>query len=174
MTPVGAHGGNCAIESVAALANSLERHLHQRSGQGVNNETIQAIFQTYQKTREARVRKIAGTVYSMTRLATWDDHIKKFVGRYVLPWLNDVTLVSRLVKEAVRVDFLPIPSRAKGFSDQIDKEEQAMRKNAEKLPRWRVVMYAIMGTIACTMLLTSKRLGKNARDRQSGLTFQST
>ena len=27
MSPVGAHGGNCAIESVAALANSLDRHL---------------------------------------------------------------------------------------------------------------------------------------------------
>lgn len=158
MTPVAAHGGNCAIESVAALANSLEHHLHLRSDQGVDSETIQSIFQTYQKTREARVRKIAGTVYFLTRLATWDDHVKKFLGRYVLPWFNDVTLVSKLVKEAVKVDFLPIPSRAKGFSDQIDKEEQVMRKNPEQLPRWKVVMYAIVGTIACTILLTSKRL----------------
>lgn len=156
MSPVGAHGGSCAIESVAALANSLTHHLHLCSDKGANSETIQSIFETYQKTREARVRKIAGTVHFMTRLGTWDNCMMRFVGRYVLPWLNDVTLVSGLVKEAVKVDFLPIPSRSKGFSDQTSEEEQAMQKDAKQMLKWKVVLYALMGMIACTMLLASK------------------
>ncbi|KAF6218597.1 hypothetical protein HO133_005948 [Letharia lupina] len=122
MSPIGAHGGNCAIESVAALANSLDRHLRLCSDTSANSKTIQSIFETYQRTREARVRKFAGSVHLMTRLVTWDGYTKKFVARYVLPWLNEVTFVGKLIKDAVKVDFLPIPSRSKGFFDQTSDE----------------------------------------------------
>lgn len=122
MSPIGAHGGNCAIESVAALANSLNRHLRLCSDTSANSKTIQSIFETYQRTREARVRKFAGSVHLMTRLVTWDGYTKKFVARYVLPWLNEVTFVGKLIKDAVKVDFLPIPSRSKGFFDQTSDE----------------------------------------------------
>lgn len=129
MSPVGAHGGSCAIESVAALANSLTHHLRLCFDNDDDGKTIQSVFETYQKTRETRVRKIAGTVHFMTRMVTWDNYMMRFVARYVLPWLNDVTLVSGLVKEAVRVDFLPLPSRSKGFHDQTSEGE---KRDAEK------------------------------------------
>lgn len=41
--------------------------------------------------REARVRKVACIVHFVTRLETWDDSLKRFVWRYVMLWLSEVT-----------------------------------------------------------------------------------
>lgn len=174
MSPVGAHGGNCAIESVAALANSLECHLKTCSDRSANSETIHSIFERYQKTREARVRKFAGAVHFMTRLGTWDDYLKKLVGRYVLPWLNDITIVSKLVKDAVRVDFLPIPSRSKGFSDQTSKIGQATPKKLGRISRRKALIYTVTGTLFCIMVLTSKIWEKLLKIHTFGSTSQIT
>lgn len=156
MSPVGAYGGNCAIESVAALANCLNHHLRLCSDTSANNDSIQSIFKTYQRTREARVRKIASSVHLMTRLGTWDGYTMKFIARYILPWLNEVKLVNGLVKDAVKVDFLPLPKRSKGFFDQTGETEQAMQKSTKPAPSWTLILYAFLGLIACTMLLAPK------------------
>ena len=156
MSPVGAYGGNCAIESVAALANCLNHHLRLCSDTSANNNDIQSIFGTYQRTREARVRKIASTVHLMTRLGTWDGCAMKFVARYVLPWMSEVKLVNGLVKDAVKVDYLPLPKRSKGFFDQTSEKEQAKQKSTKQAPSWTLIIYAFLGVIACTMLLTPR------------------
>ena len=174
MSPVGAHGGNCAIESVAALANSLECQLKICPNKSINSKAIHSIFERYQKTREARVRRFAGAVHFMTRLGTWDDYLKKFVGRYVLPWLNDITIVSGLVKDAVRVDFLPIPSRSKGFSDQTSKTGQAMPKKMGQTLRQKAMIYIVAGTLFCIMVLTSQTWKKLHKIRTIGSTSQIT
>lgn len=174
MSPVGAHGGCCAIESVAALVNSLTQHLHLYSGEGANNETIQSIFETYQKTREARVRNIAGTANFMTRLGTWDNFMMKFVGQHVLPWLNDTTLISGLVKDAVKVDFLPVPRRSKGFSDQTGEVDLTIQKNSQRLLKWKVVLYSAMGLIACAILLALRDWRKLHNIGTVGFVFSTT
>ena len=142
---------------MAALVNSLTHHLHLRSDQGTNSKTIKSIFDTYQKTREGRVRRIAGTAHFMTRLGTWDNCVMRFLGLHVLPWLNDVTLIRSLVKDAVKVDFLPVPGRSKGFSGQTSEEDQASQKNPKQSLKWKVVLYLSMGTIICAILLASER-----------------
>ena len=174
MSPVGAHGGSCAIESVAALANSLTHHLRLCFDKDDDGKKIQSIFETYQKTREARVRKIAGTVHFMTRMVTWDNCMMRFVARYVLPWLNDVTLVSGLVKEAVRVDFLPIPSRSKGFHDQTSEGKKAMQKSFKHMLKWKVVLYTTVGMIVCAILLALKGGERLLRTVKSGFAFPTT
>ena len=79
-----------------------------------------------------------------------------------------------MLQEAVRVDYLSIPSRSKGFSDQTSEEEQAMQKDPGQMLRWKVLLYTITAMIACMMLLTSKE-GKGLHEiRRVGSTFQTT
>ena len=159
MSPVGAHGGSCAIESVAAFANSLVCHLRICSGNTLSRKVVQSIFATYQDSRETRVRKIARSVEAMTRLNTWDSLTKKLMALYLLPWLSDVGLVKELVKDAVRVQFIPVPARSKGFVDQLSQRDIAAKKREQRLRR-RFAKYASIGSAICAIVLLAKRWGR--------------
>lgn len=116
MTPIGAHGGNCGIESAAGLANALHRHLH--SGPPDDNAIRQA-FEAYQQKREPRVRYFYGRVYKATRLFSYDNWLLWLVARYVMPLMNNNTMLTKLFEDAESVDAFAEPSRAKRFTNLV-------------------------------------------------------
>ena len=119
MTPVGAHGGNCGIESAAGLANALHKHLRLHSEHPIDNTTIQQAFAAYQRKREPRVRNFYGRVYKATRLLSYDNWLLWFVARYVMPLMDNSKMLTGLFEDAESVDALAQPSRARRFKDLV-------------------------------------------------------
>ncbi|MDI1493110.1 MAG: hypothetical protein OHK93_004897 [Ramalina farinacea] len=119
MTPVGAHGGNCGIESAAGLANALHKHLRLHPDHPIDDTTIQQAFAAYQRKREPRVRNFYGRVYKATRLLSYDNWILWFVARYVMPLMNSDKMLTGLFEDAESVDALAQPLRARRFKDLV-------------------------------------------------------
>lgn len=116
LSPVGAHGGNCGVESAAVLANHLDQYLKSKDG-NLTSEDVHSIFKEYQDYRKPRVQMIYNSVHSMTRLGTLDTYMKTFLARCVVPWKDDAAAVSALIKNAPKVEFIPVPKGSKGFAD---------------------------------------------------------
>ena len=117
MSPVGAHGGNCAIESAAALANSLQQRLHNCRPFGLGDDSIREVLDEYQQRRQPRARQFHDKVHLMTRIGSWDSWWKWLMARFALPWFDDAESLRGLIGRAEKVNFIAEPSRAKGFEN---------------------------------------------------------
>ena len=128
MTPVGAHGGNCGIESAAGLANALHKQLHP-DRRPIDDATIQQAFAAYQQKREPRVRNFYGRVYKATRLLSYDNWLLWFVARYIMPRMNNNKMLTGLFEDAVSVDALPQPLQARRFTDLVPAKAAARQSD---------------------------------------------
>ncbi|KAI4724917.1 FAD/NAD(P)-binding domain-containing protein [Aureobasidium sp. EXF-10728] len=111
MTPNAGFGGNAAIESAAALANSIKKLLDKSNGQHPTQEQIVACLQDYQKSREIRAAAAIETSNFLTHvqaLATWGHAI---FARYGLNVMGDFleNLTSDISVGATMIDYLPAP-----------------------------------------------------------------
>lgn len=154
LSPVGAHGGNCAVESAAALANELNQSWMSQNGPP-SKEDIQAIFESYQKSRESRVHMIYDSVRLSTRLGTFDTYAKRFLALYVLPWKNGAAAISALLKDAPKADFMAVPERSRGFSDTLDDIDLVKSRGRRN---WAMIAYIGIAGLTYAMLFAFQRV----------------
>ncbi|KAI5250280.1 FAD/NAD(P)-binding domain-containing protein [Aureobasidium subglaciale] len=111
---VSSFGGNAAIESAAALANSIKKLADQTQGARPSEDQIVACLQDYQKHREIRAKAAIDASSLLTRLqahATW-GHV--LFAKYGLTILGDFleNLGSNMAVGATLIDYLPPPEQS--------------------------------------------------------------
>ncbi|KAJ4361867.1 hypothetical protein N0V83_010808 [Neocucurbitaria cava] len=136
MTPNMGAGGNAAIETAAALANSLKKMRDTADKGKPSYETIQGHLGDYQKVREIRLSATLTAANGLTRihaLKTLKDRIFAF---WVLPFAGDlfVDMNCDMVTGAVQLDYLPIPDRSLHGNMPFN-PTQGMGQNESKLLR---------------------------------------
>lgn len=92
MTPNAGHGGNAAIESAAALANSIKAMLDKAHGRHPTYEEVTSCLGGYQKVREKRTSEIMKVANKLTRiqaLKTFGDYLFAY---WIGPALGDALL----------------------------------------------------------------------------------
>ncbi|KUJ21599.1 FAD/NAD(P)-binding domain-containing protein [Mollisia scopiformis] len=111
VTPNAGAGGNAAIESAAALANSLATLKNTKKPSLVEIQT--ALRQFYEK-RHERANVIIETANKLTRIEALETLKDKAIVYYALPYLAD-SLVNRNSNSTIGaelLDFLPEPKRS--------------------------------------------------------------
>ena len=104
-------GGNQAIESAAALANSIKKLSDTSDGQRPIQEQVVACLHSYQKSREVRAAAAIQASNFLTHvqaLATWGHAL---FAHYGLNYMGDFleNLTSDVTVGAVAIDYLPLP-----------------------------------------------------------------
>ncbi|THV96163.1 FAD/NAD(P)-binding domain-containing protein, partial [Aureobasidium pullulans] len=151
MTPNAGFGGNAAMESAAALANSIKKLADQIKQGRPTEDQIVACLQGYQKNREVRAKAAIDASNLLTRvqaLATW-GHI--LFAKYGLTILGDFleNLGSNMAVGATLLDYLPPPEASlKGAlpfnPEQGDgHKESFFRRALVALPFLGLFVYAI-------------------------------
>ncbi|KAH0158644.1 FAD/NAD(P)-binding domain-containing protein, partial [Aureobasidium melanogenum] len=111
MTPNAGNGGNSAIESAAALANSIKKLSDKSNGQHPSEQQVIECLQNYQKSREVRAAaaiEASNLLTHVQALATWAHSL---FAHYALPILGDFFegLQSDMSIGATLIDYLPPP-----------------------------------------------------------------
>jgi hypothetical protein len=130
VTPNFAFGGNMAIEGAASLSNSICKALKDSDGKPTQ-PAISAMFEEYQESHKARVKKIFTTCYYATRMQAWDSIIMRFIARYLAPWLGDEFVADHtatMVKGGAKLDYIPVPEHIHG-SCAFDDEKSAPKRS---------------------------------------------
>ncbi|THW08584.1 FAD/NAD(P)-binding domain-containing protein [Aureobasidium pullulans] len=151
MTPNAGFGGNAAMESAAALANSIKKLADQIKEGRPTEDQIVACLQGYQENREVRAKAAIDASNLLTRvqaLATW-GHI--LFAKYGLTILGDFleNLGSNMAVGATLLDYLPPPEASlKGAlpfnPEQGDgHKENFFRRALVALPFLGLFVYAI-------------------------------
>ncbi|KAJ5923722.1 hypothetical protein N7454_008967 [Penicillium verhagenii] len=114
MTPNQGQGGNSAVESAAALANSLTELLQKSSTEKIPLEDIKSCLSNWQTARQPRTKEVCIRANALTRLeacATFKDRV---IALHLLPYLDNYLLnrASKSFCGAERIDYLPLPPRA--------------------------------------------------------------
>ncbi|GKT69016.1 FAD/NAD(P)-binding domain-containing protein [Colletotrichum tofieldiae] len=113
--PLTGQGGNSAIETAAALANSLSDFLNQRSSQDlINNDQIESVFQSVQKLRHPRTSKLVKESHDRQRLEAMETPLLKILALYYVPLLGIESVAESWTKTyapAVSLNMLAVPSR---------------------------------------------------------------
>lgn len=104
-------GGNSAIESAAALANSIKKLSDKSNGQHPNEQQIIECLQNYQKSREIRASAAIETSNLLTHVQAFATWTHTLFARYGLRILGDFfeSLQSDLSIGATLIDYLPPP-----------------------------------------------------------------
>ncbi|KAL4959585.1 FAD-dependent oxidoreductase [Aspergillus stella-maris] len=136
MTPNMGQGGNSAIESAAALGNSIAKLLEHASGTTVSMTNIDKCMQSWQKKRLSRVQRICHEAHGLAQLEALDTIKHRLIGLYLLPYLEGylVNTKSKTIVEAAKIDYLPPPARSLAcnmqFTDSQSKEERSILERA--------------------------------------------
>lgn len=114
MTPNLGQGGNSAIESAAALANSLASLLQASHESSPAVEELNKCLQSWQEKRRPRVQAIFKSAYSLTRLEALSTLKSKAIAHYLMPYLEHylVDKSSRTFVGATKIDYLPPPAKS--------------------------------------------------------------
>ena len=141
MSPLLAHGGNCGVESATALANGLVQEINLHHGHKPDKAALRSVFDIYQASRKARVKKVYEAVHRMTRLHTSDSLFKRIFTRLLLPYIfDDAKAATAMMKGAVKVEFLPVLPHCRGtigFDDEIalgTDEKKAAGSGLQRFP----------------------------------------
>ena len=113
MTPSLGQGANSAIESAAALANSLHDLTRTQGIHSPSDQHIDACLEAFNSSRLERAKGIVKESMFLTRLQARDGFVKSFIGRYIVPYAGDYPArhASKSVRAAPKIDFLPLPHR---------------------------------------------------------------
>ncbi|PYI23585.1 monooxygenase [Aspergillus violaceofuscus CBS 115571] len=114
MTPNLGQGGNSAIESAAALANSLASLLQASHESSAAIEELNYCLQSWQEKRRPRVQAIFKSAHSLTRLEALNTLKDKAIAHYLMPHLEHylVDKSSRTFVGATKIDYLPPPAKS--------------------------------------------------------------
>ena len=99
------------MESMALLANLLNREIQAHPDGKPPKDTLDALFQEYQEKRIPRTRKIMKFANSITRLQAWDGLWMKLIALWVVPFQSEKSLgqdLGDIIKGGVKLDFVPM------------------------------------------------------------------
>ena len=115
MTPNFGQGANSAIESAAALANTLHNLKKAHDVRLLSTSEIGTALNTFANSRLNRTSSMVKTAAFVTRLQARDGWINQVIGRYCAPYLGDLPadMSSSVLMGASRVDYVPLPPRSK-------------------------------------------------------------
>ena len=140
MNPITGQGGNTAIESAAALANSLVHRLDVVRGH-LSDVEVDGILRETQAVREDRARLSVEFASNVQKVEPMESPIVGILVRLMLPLLScDMRLErhSGIIVEAVRVEKLPVSGRAH-FVPYVDELPAKPMANT-KLPKLVIVL----------------------------------
>lgn len=114
MTPNFGQGANSAIESAAALANTLFELVDHRHVQRPSNTEINAAMTRFVQSRLERTASMVKTAGFVTRLQARDGLVNRLIGRYVAPYAGDLPadMSSNAIVGATKLDYIPLPERS--------------------------------------------------------------
>ncbi|KAL2680355.1 hypothetical protein Neosp_007952 [[Neocosmospora] mangrovei] len=115
MHPIGGHGGNAAIETAAALTNSLVDVLSKTSSP-LTTTDIAALFGQVQALRYPRAMAIKAYSRKKQLTESLDSSLQRFVAFHLLPRVReqDVTRsYSAQIPASEKLNMLPVPYRKK-------------------------------------------------------------
>ncbi|RDW89703.1 FAD protein [Coleophoma cylindrospora] len=162
MTPNLGAGGNAAMESAAALANSLSK---------LSNPSLPEIkraLQAYYEKRHTRANSICDAANQLTRLEALDNPMLKIMALYVIPvlgdFLTDVTCAG--ITGAELIESLPVPEKSLTATMAWDPEsglgktEKQWVRALYALPLLAIV-YGCHRTMGASMAQTIPELARN-------------
>ncbi|KAF5005580.1 hypothetical protein FDECE_7987 [Fusarium decemcellulare] len=113
--PIGGHGGNAAIETAAALTNTLVKAL-ERSSPRLSIATITTAFDHVQTLRRDRVIMAKNYSHSRQRTESLDSPLRRLLALHLLPRAReqDVTLsYSAQIPASEKLAMIPLPQQEK-------------------------------------------------------------
>jgi hypothetical protein len=167
MTPNIGQGGNNAIESAAALANSVKRMRSNTSGSAPPSHAhIISSLQSYQKTRELRTKAILEIANMMTRVQGLKGFPERMLALYIGPNAGDffTNLATENTVGAEKLEYLPDTERSFkatmpfNRNKGIGRDESRILRALFALPLlvFGYYCYYFMGTIASQPKLVSQ------------------
>jgi hypothetical protein len=113
MTPNLGQGGNAAIESCAALSNSLKRLMSNASFAKPSFEEVKHALRNFQQTREVRAKAVFETSNMVTRVEALKGLPERMVAFYVSPYTGDwvANLAAHSSVGAEKLEYLPDTKR---------------------------------------------------------------
>jgi hypothetical protein len=114
MTPNIGQGGNAAIESAAALSNSLKRLMSNASFVQPSLEELKHLLRAFQQTREVRAKRVFEVANMMTRVEALKGLPERIMAFYVSPYTGDFipNLAAQSSVGAEKLEYLPDTKRS--------------------------------------------------------------
>ena len=114
MTPNIGQGGNAAIESAAALSNSLKRLLSNATYEQPSFEEVTHSLRSFQKIREVRAKGTFEISNKMTRVEALKGLPERMLALYISPYTGDWfgNLASHGCVGAEKLEYLPDTERS--------------------------------------------------------------
>jgi 2-polyprenyl-6-methoxyphenol hydroxylase-like FAD-dependent oxidoreductase len=125
-TPNMGFGGNCGIESIAVLCNSLNRLLLDSNGRKPSAAALDGIFHAYQEQRIPRVKEINELCRLVTKVQAWHSPLHKFMDRWYFPLQSDksiANLISEIIRNGEKLDYVDVAGFPKGTMTWKDDEK---------------------------------------------------
>ncbi|KAF4468206.1 FAD-binding domain containing [Fusarium albosuccineum] len=145
--PIGGHGGNAAIETAAALTNTLVRAL-ERSSPRLSIATITAAFDHVQTLRRDRVIMAMNYSHSRQRTESLDSPLRRLLALHLLPRAReqDVTLsYSAQIPASEKLAMISLPQREK----LVPYKDELMAEPKER----GVIQFILIGIyLACSVM----------------------
>ncbi|KAH6989863.1 hypothetical protein EDB80DRAFT_881882 [Ilyonectria destructans] len=153
MTPNIGAGGNAAIESAAALANSIKGMVDRHGCEQPSESDIEECLRGYQKCREERAAAVVDTSGKLTRLQALRGPFDRVFFRYLLPNSGDFLqdMASDMVIGASMLEYLP-PPKASLSGTMPFNPLQGEGKKENKLKR-ALTMLPILGLFYLAMCI---------------------
>jgi hypothetical protein len=107
-------GGNNAIESAAALANSIIE-AGRCAASGISSlKAITPSLELYESSRRYRANETCAIASKLTRIEAMEGLMGKFICKYVLPRVGDKVAdeACETIVGATKLNYLPIPRRS--------------------------------------------------------------
>lgn len=113
MAPNIGQGANMAIEDAAVLANLISSILKQ-PGSAPSASKVEQMLHEFTINRRGRTKAICGHSEFLVRMQANHDMVKRLLGRYLVPLLEDVPagLSGSTIEGAPNLNFLSLPQRA--------------------------------------------------------------
>ena len=153
MTPNIGLGGNTAIESAVALANSLKKIAESSSP--CQTDDIHRCFRDWQSAREPRVETTWTASAGATRLeslTTYKDKILQHLLPFTMPLMT--YRMSKSIVGAVKLDSSPMPARALQGSMPYkcqEKPKQQVKEKGWQRALWAVPLASSIGIAGITL-----------------------
>ncbi|KAL1621819.1 hypothetical protein SLS54_005342 [Diplodia seriata] len=130
VNPVGAQGGNAALESSAALTNGIMKLLQSKGPDGIPREKFDSILEDVQNVRKPRTSFLCKKSMAMQDVVAEASPFDKIKNRYIMPFLGENAMLEDVCEgypSAVSLESLPIPSRPRSapFYDELIRQPKA-------------------------------------------------
>lgn len=149
MTPNVGLGGNSSMESVAVLANLLNKEVKQHPDSKPDAGAIESLLAKYQAQRSVRMQQVIDFSGLATRIQAWDNLWYKALSR-IVPLLPDNTFAlqaGKLIKAASKLDYVPLPDDMKGTivweDDELDEKSRRGEQAESLLTRARAPLLSM-------------------------------